>query len=80
MKPRIIVFSTPSCSWCKKIKEYLKSNGLTYKEIDVSKDAAARADMIRKTGQEGVPQTWINNQPVIGFDRAKLDRLLEIKK
>lgn len=80
MKPRIIVFSTPSCSWCKKIKEYLKSNGLTYKEIDVSKDSAARADMIRKTGQEGVPQTWINNHPVVGFDRAKLDRLLEIKK
>ena len=80
MKPKIIVFSTPSCSWCKKIKEYLKSNGLTYKEIDVSRDAAARADMIRKTGQEGVPQTWINNHPVVGFDRAKLDRLLEIKK
>ncbi|MCB5261744.1 MAG: glutathione S-transferase N-terminal domain-containing protein [Candidatus Cloacimonetes bacterium] len=80
MKPKIVVFSTPSCSWCKKIKEYLKSNGLTYKEIDVSKDSAARADMIRKTGQEGVPQTWINNQPVVGFDRAKLDRLLEIKK
>ena len=80
MKPKIIVFSTPSCSWCKKIKEYLKSNGLTYKEIDVSKDSAARADMIRKTGQEGVPQTWINNHPVVGFDRAKLDRLLEIKK
>ena len=50
MKPKIVVFSTPSCSWCKKIKEYLKSNGLTYKEIDVSKDSAARADMIRKTG------------------------------
>ncbi|MCB5264625.1 MAG: glutaredoxin domain-containing protein [Candidatus Cloacimonetes bacterium] len=80
MKPRIIVFSTPSCSWCKKIKEYLKSNGLTYKDIDVSKDSAARADMIRKTGQEGVPQTWINNHPVVGFDRAKLDRLLGIKK
>ncbi|MCB5271936.1 MAG: NrdH-redoxin [Candidatus Cloacimonetes bacterium] len=80
MKPKIIVFSTPSCSWCKKIKEYLKSNGFTYKEIDVSRDGAARADMIRKTGQEGVPQTWINNQPVVGFDRAKLDRLLEIKK
>lgn len=80
MKAKIILFSTPSCSWCKKIKEYLKSNGFTYKEIDVSRDAAARADMIRKTGQEGVPQTWINNHPVVGFDRAKLDRLLEIRK
>jgi glutaredoxin-like YruB-family protein len=80
MKPKIVLFSTPSCSWCKKIKEYLKSNGFNFKEIDVSRDSAARADMIRKTGQEGVPQTWINNRPVVGFDRAKLDRLLEIKK
>lgn len=80
MKPKIILFSTPSCSWCKKIKGYLKSNGFSFKEIDVSKDSAALADMIRKTGQEGVPQTWINNHPVVGFDRAKLDRLLEIKR
>ncbi len=80
MKPSIVVFSTPTCSWCKKIKEYLKANGFTYKEIDVSRDAAAMADMVRKTGQQGVPQTWINNHPVVGFDKAKIDRLLEIKK
>jgi glutaredoxin 3 len=80
MKPNIILFSTPTCSWCKKIKEYLKSNGFAFKEIDVSKDSAALADMIRKTGQQGVPQTWINNNPVVGFDKNKLDRLLGLTK
>ncbi|MDD5316644.1 MAG: glutaredoxin domain-containing protein [Candidatus Cloacimonetes bacterium] len=77
--PNIIVFSTPTCSWCKKLKSYLKSNGLTYKDIDVSRDSKALADMIRKTGQQGVPQSWINNQAVIGFDKAKIDKLLGIK-
>ncbi|HCM15753.1 MAG: glutaredoxin domain-containing protein [Candidatus Cloacimonadales bacterium] len=77
--PNIIVFSTPTCSWCKKLKSYLKSNGFTYKDIDVSRDSKALADMIRKTGQQGVPQSWINNQAVIGFDKAKIDKLLGIK-
>ncbi|HOH97429.1 MAG TPA: glutaredoxin domain-containing protein [Candidatus Cloacimonadota bacterium] len=82
MTYNIIVFGTPTCSWCKKVKEYLRSKGLTYKDIDVSKDSAALQDMIKKTGQQGVPQIWINNHPVVGFDRAKIDRLLEtyIKK
>ncbi len=77
--PNIIVFSTPTCSWCKKLNSYLKSNGFTYKDIDVSRDSKALADMIRKTGQQGVPQSWINNQAVIGFDKAKIDKLLGIK-
>lgn len=80
MKPKIIIFSTPTCSWCRKIKDYLKQNGFSFKEIDVSRDSRALADMVRKTGQQGVPQTWINNQAVVGFDKAKLDRLLNIKK
>lgn len=80
MKPTIIVFSTPTCSWCRKIKDYLKQNGFSFKEVDVSRDSRALADMVRKTGQQGVPQTWINNQAVVGFDKAKLDRLLNINK
>jgi glutaredoxin-like YruB-family protein len=80
MKANIIVFSTATCSWCKKLKSYLKSNGFAYKDIDVSRDAKALSDMIKKTGQQGVPQMWINNQPVVGFDKPKIDRLLGINK
>ncbi len=57
----------------------MKKNGFKYKEVDVSKDHKAFQDMVRKTNQEGVPQTWINNRPVVGFDKAKIDRLLGIK-
>ena len=76
----IVVFSTPTCSWCKKVKDYLRSKGFNYKDIDVSRDDAGLRDMIRKTGQQSVPQLWINNQPVVGFDRSKIDRLLGIIK
>ena len=79
MAAKVIVFSTPSCIWCKKVKEYLKSQDQSFTDIDVSKDVAARNDMIRKSGEEGVPQLWINNIPVVGFDREKIKRLLNLK-
>ncbi|PKN80609.1 MAG: NrdH-redoxin [Candidatus Cloacimonetes bacterium HGW-Cloacimonetes-1] len=78
MDKKIIVFSTPTCSWCVKVKQYIKQKGYTYKDVDVSKDERALQDMIRKTGQQGVPQLWINGKAVVGFDRAKIDQLLNI--
>ena len=77
MKTKIIVFGTPTCGWCKKVKDYLSNKGFQYKYIDVSKDDQALRDMQRKTGQMGVPQLWINNKAVVGFDKGKIDRLLQ---
>ena len=76
---KVIVFSTPTCSWCRKVKSYLKENRIRFTNVDVSRDEKAARDMIRKTGQQGVPQMWINNVPVVGFDKNKIDRLLDIK-
>ena len=76
---RVIVFSTPTCSWCKKVKAYLREKKIRFKDIDVSRDAKAAQDMIRKSGQQGVPQIWVNNRPIVGFDKVKLNKLLEIK-
>jgi glutaredoxin 3 len=75
----VIVFSTPTCSWCVKLKRYLKESQVRFKDIDVSRNTSAARDMVRKTGQQGVPQMWINNVPVVGFDKNKINRLLEIK-
>lgn len=72
----VIVFTTPTCSWCRKVKNYLKEKQVSFKEIDVAKDAQAMRDMVRKSGQMGVPQLWINNRPVVGFDKNKIDKLL----
>ncbi len=75
----VTVFSTPTCSWCKKVKDYLKINGVPFRDVDVSRDTKAAQDMIRKTGQQGVPQIWVGSSAVVGFDKDKLDRLLELK-
>lgn len=75
-RKKVVVFSTPTCSWCRKLKSYLRAKGVRFVDVDVSKDAKAARDMVRKTGQQGVPQMWINNQPVVGFDQAKIDKLL----
>ena len=77
---KVIVFSTPTCSWCRKLKSYLRENRVRFTDVDVSRDTKAARDMIRKTGQQGVPQMWVNSVPVIGFDKQKIDRLLEINQ
>ena len=73
---RVIIFSTPTCSFCTKAKRYLRDKGVRYKEIDVSRDLKAAADMERKTGQRGVPVILVDNRPVVGFDVPKINRLL----
>lgn len=74
----VIVFTTPTCSWCRKVKSFLKQNQVRFKEVDVSRDTVAMKDMVRKSGQRGVPQLWINNRPIVGFDEKKIKMELEI--
>jgi len=73
---RVIVFSTPTCPHCRSAKRYLEQQGVSYVDVDVSRDAAAARDMVRRTGEQGVPQLEIDGRMVVGFNRAKIDRLL----
>ncbi|MCF6365432.1 MAG: hypothetical protein L3J35_04440 [Bacteroidales bacterium] len=72
----VTVYSTPTCSWCTRIKDYLKDNKIRFRDIDVSKDQKAAAEMVKRSGQQGVPQTLIGGQIIVGFDKAKIDKLL----
>ncbi len=74
--PRVIVFSTPTCSYCRKAKQYLRKKQVPFRDVDVSRDQSAARDMVRRSGQQGVPQLRIGNKIVVGFDRPKIDRLL----
>lgn len=76
---RVTVYSTPSCSWCNTLKTWLGKNNIQYTDIDVSRDQAAAEALVRRSGQQGVPQTDINGQIVVGFDQARLKQLLEIQ-
>lgn len=75
----VTVYTTPTCSWCNTLKTHLRKNGISFREVDVSRDEKAAQDMVRKSGQQGVPQTDIEGRMIIGFDKNKINELLEIK-
>ena len=75
---RPIIYSTPTCPYCKHVKEFLDQHNVEYEEIDVSVDHKKAQDMIHKSGQMGVPVIEIGEDIVIGFDKVKLKELLNI--
>lgn len=72
----VTVYTTPSCPWCMRVKEYLNQIHVRFNEIDVARDRAGAMEMIRKSGQRGVPVIDINGNIIIGFDQAAIDKLL----
>ena len=77
-KHDVKVYSTPSCPWCHKAKEFLTEKKIPFKDIDVASDAAARNYMIKKSGQMGVPVIEIDGAMIVGFDRPAISKKLGI--
>ncbi len=75
---RVTVYSTPTCSWCNTLKAWLRKNNIPFSDVDVSRNEQAARNLVNQTGQQGVPQTDINGQWVVGFDQNRLKQLLEI--
>lgn len=73
------LFITPACPYCYTLKVFLKEKGIDFQELDVSQDEKAKEELIKKSGQMGVPVIEINDQIVIGFDKEKIEKLLGIK-
>lgn len=77
--PKVTIYTTPTCVYCKMTKAFFKENNVQYEEKDVSVDRAAADEMIKKSGQMGVPVIDIDGQMLVGFDKEGLSRLLNIK-
>jgi len=75
---QVRVYTTPSCTWCTTLKTHLRKHGIRYTEIDVASDPSAAEEMTRRSGQRGVPQTDIEGEMIVGFDKARINRLLGI--
>lgn len=75
----VTVYSTPACPHCNTLKTHLRKNGVSFRDINVASDQQKAQELVKRTGQQGVPQTEINGQWVLGFDKAKINRLLEIE-
>lgn len=79
IQKRVTVYSTPTCSWCNTLKRYLDEHRISYTDIDVSKDQKKAEEMVKRSGQQGVPQTDINGTMIIGFDKNRIDQLLNLR-
>lgn len=77
-QPRVIVFSTPSCTYCNLAKRYFREKQIRFKDVDVSRDMAAARDMQRRSRQTGVPVIDIGGKIIVGFDRQKINKYLGI--
>jgi glutaredoxin-like YruB-family protein len=72
----VTVYSTPTCPYCVRAKEYLTRKGVAYKDLNVAVDRAAAQEMVQKSGQMGVPVITVDGKVIVGFDQRELDRLL----
>jgi len=76
---KIKVYSTPACPYCYALKDFLREHNIEFEDIDVSVNQQAVEEMIQKSGQMGVPVTEIDGEIVVGFDKEKIEKLLNLK-
>ncbi len=77
MNAPVTVYMTSTCPWCDRVKEYLNTNGVAYEEKDVGKDYDAAMEMVKRSGQQGVPVVATDKDVIVGFDQAKLARVVD---
>ncbi|MBU0503620.1 MAG: glutaredoxin domain-containing protein [Candidatus Omnitrophota bacterium] len=78
MNKKITVYSTPTCPYCIRVKQFLKDNNISFEHHDVSVDQEKAEEMIKKSGQMGVPVLDIEGEIIIGFDKERIKELLGI--
>jgi len=76
--PKITIYTTPICVYCKMAKELFAKNNVAYEEKNVASDAQARNEMIEKSGQLGVPVLDIDGKIIVGFNKEKIKELAGI--
>ena len=72
MAKNVTVYSTPTCPFCIRAKQYLKENNIEFTDYDVGSDSLKANEMMKKTSQMGVPVIDIDGEIIIGFDKEKI--------
>lgn len=75
----IKIYSTPFCPYCVTLKDYLKSKNIAFTDVDVSSDDKEREEMMKVSGQLGVPVINADGKIIVGFDKEQIDEILKIK-
>ncbi len=76
MSKKVIIYSTPTCTYCKMAKDYFKENNVAYEEYDVAADLEKRKEMVEKSGQMGVPVIDIDGNITVGFEKSHVKQVL----
>ncbi len=76
---QVKIYTTSSCVYCQMAKKFLQEKGVKYEEVDVGADPAKAEEMVQKSGQMGVPVMDIDGEIIVGFDKARISKLLGIQ-
>ena len=76
---KIIIYGTDSCPWCHKARDFMKEHKVKFIDKNVGEDQKAAQEMIKKSGQQGVPVIDVGGEIIVGFDEEKIRNLLKIK-
>lgn len=76
MDKKIIIYTTPSCVYCKMAKDFFNENNISYQEYDLYENPDKKDEMFEKSGQMGVPVIDINGEILVGFDKSRLNKIL----
>ena len=74
---KITIYSTPTCPYCIQAKRYFKTKNIAFEDIDVSVDQTKAQEMIKLSGQMGVPVITIDDQVIVGFNQAEIEQVLK---
>ena len=72
----VAIYTTPSCGYCRVAKDYFRKAGVSFTEYNVAADPRRAEEMVRKTGQMGVPVIDINGRVIVGFNQPEIERAL----
>ena len=76
MAKSVKVYSTPTCPWCIRVKQFLKENNVIFEDYDVGSDQAKADEMVKASGQMGVPVIDIEGEIIVGFDKDRIKQSL----
>ncbi len=73
----VTVYSTPTCSYCNLAKDYLREKGISFTDFNVAQDLKKADEMVKKSGQMGVPVLDVNGRVIVGFNKTEIEKALQ---
>ena len=75
---KVTIYTTNICPWCIKAKEFFKENKISYKEKNVQENPKLANELLEKSGQMGVPVIMIGDSVLIGFNKERVKKALNL--